>query len=149
MNGPRREDQEAVLRKLKGIQREFGYVPEEQIKQTARSLGLTISEVYGIATFYSFLSTKALGKYVIRICQSIPCCLKNAEMIIEAVSREIKIEPGQTTSDCRFSLELTNCIGACDLAPAMLINDEVYGHLTPEKIAELLRGLKDDAGYIS
>jgi NADH:ubiquinone oxidoreductase subunit E len=140
MNGVQREGQEEVLRKLKEIQREFGYVPEEKIKQTARSLGLTISEIYGIATFYSFLSTRPLGKYVIRICQSIPCCLKNAEMLIEAVSREIKIKPGQTTSDGRFSFELTNCIGACDMAPAMLINDEVYGHLTVEKVAELLTG---------
>ena len=141
MNGARREGHEEVLRKLKEIQEEFGYIPGSQIAGTARSFGMTVSEVYGIATFYSFLSTKPLGKYVIRICQSIPCCLKSAETLMDAVGKEIGIKPGQTTSDGKFSFELTNCIGACDMAPALLLNSKVYGHLTVEKVAELLRGI--------
>ncbi len=133
---------ENLLARLKDAQQEFGYVPEEVMAELARSCGLPVSEIYGMTTFYSFLSTRPLGKYVIRICKSIPCYLKDAEMIIEGVGREIGIAPGQTTSDKKFSLELTNCIGACDMAPAMLVNDQVYGHLTPGKIAEILKGFE-------
>jgi NADH:ubiquinone oxidoreductase subunit E len=83
-----------------------------------------------------------LGKNVIRICKSLPCYLKNAEMIIGSVQKVLGISPSETTPDGRFSFELTNCIGACDRAPAMLVNDEVHGHLTPDKIAEILRSYK-------
>ena len=131
-----------LLVKLKEAQRQYGYVSKEFMAETANSLQIPISEVYGVTTFYAFLSTRPLGKYVIRICKSIPCYLKNAEMIIDSVSHVIGIRPGQRTSDGKFSFELSNCIGACDMAPAMLLNDEVHGHLTPEKIAEILRECK-------
>ena len=135
-------ERENLLGKLKKAQKEFGYVPKEFIAETARALGLAIGEVYGLTTFYSFLSTRPLGRYVIRICKSIPCYLKNAGMIIDSVAHEIGITPGQTTADGKFSFELTNCIGACDLAPAMLVNHEVHGQLTPRKIAEILKACK-------
>ena len=135
-------ERENLLEKLKEVQNRLGHVPREFMAETARSLGLPIGEVYGVTTFYSFLSTRPLGKYVIRICKSIPCYLKNAEMIIDSVAQEIGIKPGQTTADRKFSFELTNCIGACDLAPAMLVNHEVYGPLTPGKIAEILKACK-------
>lgn len=127
-----------LLAHLKQGQQQYGYVPREFMAQTARSMQIPLSQVYGLATFYSFLSTQPLGKYVIRICKSIPCYLKHADMIIESVSRTIGIRPGETTPDRKFSFELTNCIGACDMAPAMLLNQEIHGHLTPEKIAEIL-----------
>lgn len=129
----------ALLAELKEAQRQNGYVSKEFMAQTARSMQIPISEVYGVTTFYSFLSTRPLGKYVIRICKSIPCYLKHAEMIIGSVSGVIGIRPGETTSDGKFSFELTNCIGACDMAPAMLLNQEVHGHLTPGKITEILK----------
>jgi len=135
-------ERENLLGRLKEAQKKFGCVPKEFMAETARSLGLPISEVFGTATFYSFLSTRPLGRNVIRICKSIPCYLKNAEMIIDSVAQEIGIKPGQTTADRKFSFELTNCIGACDLAPAMLVNHEVYGPLTPGKIAEILKACK-------
>jgi NADH-quinone oxidoreductase subunit E len=139
---PTGREREILLEKLKEAQKKFGYVSREFMAQTARSLGLPIGEVYGVTTFYSFLSTRPLGKYVIRICKSIPCYLKNADMIINSVALETGIRPGQTTADGKFSFELTNCIGACDLAPAMLVNHEVYGPLTPGKIAEILKACK-------
>jgi NADH-quinone oxidoreductase subunit E len=131
-----------LLAKLKEAQLQHGYVSREFMTQTARSLQIPLSEVYGVTTFYSFLSTRPLGKYVIRICKSIPCYLKHAEMIIDSVAHAIGIGPGQHTSDGKFSFELTNCIGACDMAPAMLLNQEVHGNLTPEKIAEILKACK-------
>ncbi len=110
-----------LLRRLKEAQERFGYVPRDFMAETARSLFLPVSEVYGLTTFYSFLSARPLGRHVIRICKSNPCFLRDAEMIIDGVVREIGILPGQTTADGKFSFELTNCIGACDIAPAMLV----------------------------
>lgn len=128
-----------LLAKLKTAQQQYGYISKEFMEKTARSMQIPLSEIYGVTTFYSFLATRPLGKYVIRVCKSIPCYLNHAEMIIESVSRAIGIRPGETAPDRKFSFELTNCIGACDMAPAMLINQEVHGNLTPEKIAEILK----------
>jgi NADH-quinone oxidoreductase subunit E len=131
-----------LLVRVEEAQRKAGCVSEGFIFETAQSLGLPVSEVYGVTTFYSFLSVQPLGRNVIRVCKSVPCYLKHAERIIQNVQRVLGILPGETTVDGRFSLELTNCIGACDQAPAMLINDEVHGHLTADKIAEILRSYK-------
>ena len=139
---PTGRERENLLRKLKEAQHEFGYVSQEFMAETAQSLGLPIGEIYGITTFYSFLSTRPWGRHVIRICKSIPCYLQNADMIVDTVANEIGIRPGQTTRDGKFSFQLTNCIGACDMAPAMLVNHNVHGHLTPSKIAEILKACK-------
>lgn len=131
-----------LLELLKGEQEKFGYIPGEFMARVAQSLGIPIGEVYGVATFYSFLTTKPLGRNVIRVCKSLPCYLKHSQMIIGAVEAEIGIKPGETTGDRRFSLELTNCIGACDKAPAMLVNNDVHGDLTPDKISQILNSYK-------
>ncbi len=134
------KDQGNLLVLLEETQNKSGYLSPELLTELAKNLGLTISDVYGVATFYSFLSTKTLGRNVIRVCQSLPCYLKNSQPIINCVEREIGIKPGETTTDGRFSFQLTNCIGACDKAPAMMINHDVYGDLTPGKIAKVLAG---------
>jgi len=112
---------EDLIVQLKEAQNKFGYVPEDVIAELAGSLDIPINDIYGVASFYSFLSTKPLGRNVIRICKSLPCYLKNCQTIIESVAKEIGIKPGETTADGRFSFQLTNCIGLCDRAPAMLI----------------------------
>ncbi len=133
------KERKSLLSMIKGEQEASGFVSDAAICGMAESLSLPVSDVYGVATFYSFVSTSALGRHVIRICKSVPCHLQDAEMIIKAIEETLSISPGETTSDGRFTFELTNCIGACDQAPAMLVNDAVYGHLTPEKISEILR----------
>ena len=138
----RSKDQESLLVLLEETQNKFGYLSRELLAELAKALGLPISDVYGVATFYSFLSTKPLGRNVIRVCKSLPCYLKNAQPIINCVEQEIGIKPGETTLDGRFSFQLTNCIGACDKAPAIMINHDVYGDLTPEKISQVLAGYK-------
>ncbi len=127
---------------LEEAQNKSGYLSAECLTEMAESLGLTVSDVYGVATFYSFLSTKPRGRNVIRICKSLPCFMENNQPIIETVEREIGIKPGETTPDGKFSFELTNCIGACDKAPAMMINHDVYGDLTPGKISRILKSCK-------
>ncbi len=127
---------------LKEAQAKDGYLSEKVMSDLAEALEMSKSDVFGVATFYSFLSTKPTGRNVIRICRSLPCYLKNYQAIVESVAGEIGIDPGETTADGRFTFELTNCIGACDKAPAMLINDEVHGNLTPEKISQILKTYK-------
>ena len=136
------KDRKSLLILLAETQSKFGYLSPESLAELAESLNLPISEVYGVATFYSFLSAKPQGRNVIRICRSIPCFLKNCQTIIESVEREIGIKPGETTPDGRFSFELTNCIGACDEAPAMMLNGEVHVNLTPGKISQILKACK-------
>jgi len=132
-------DRDILLGMIKAEQLNSGYVSEEFMVSVAKNLGLSVGEVYGVATFYSFISTKPLGKHVIRVCKSLPCCMQDAELVIAWITAELEINPGETTADGRFSFELTNCIGTCDVAPAMLIDDQVFGHLTREKISEILK----------
>lgn len=132
-------EHESLLVLLQRAQSRFGCVPEEFIAEVAQSLNIPVGEVYGVATFYSFLSTRPLGRNVIRICRSLPCYLKKSQMIIKSVEDKIGIKPGETTPDGKFSFELTNCIGACDGAPAVLINSDVHVNLTPRKISQILK----------
>ena len=132
-------EHESLLVLLQRAQSRFNCVPEEFITEVAQSLSIPVSEVYGVATFYSFLSTRPLGRNVIRICRSLPCYLKKSQMIIKSVEDKIGIKPGEATPDGKFSFELTNCIGACDGAPAMLINSDVHVNLTPRKISQILK----------
>ena len=128
-----------LLLLLEEAQNRFGYLSQEIMGKLAKSLGISISEVYGVATFYSFLYIKPQGRNVIRICKSLPCFLSNSDMIIKSVEQELGIKPGETTADGKFSFQLTNCIGACDRAPAIMINNEVYGDLTSKKISGILK----------
>lgn len=132
-------EREPLLAMIKEEQEKNGCVSQAAMTEMAASLGVSVGEVYGVTTFYSFLSTEALGRHVIRICKSVPCHLQDVEMLMECIQKDLGIGPGETTADRRFTFELTNCIGACDQAPAMLIGDEVYGDLTPEKIGEILK----------
>ncbi len=128
-----------LLPMIQKAQDKYRRVPAKFMAGTAEDLNLSLSEVYGVASFYSFLSTKLQGKNVIRVCKSVPCYLKGAQMILESIEDCLGIKPGETTRDKKFSLELTGCIGACDQAPAMMVNQDVYGNLTPAKISRILK----------
>jgi NADH:ubiquinone oxidoreductase subunit E len=138
-NNTRSQEKRDLLVLLEREQSRSGYLSKDTIAELAAALGLSIGEVYGVASFYSFLSVKPQGRNVIRVCQSLPCYLKNSQLIINSVRRELGIKPGETSADGRFSFELTNCIGACDRAPAMMVNDDVHVDLTPKKIAQILK----------
>jgi NADH:ubiquinone oxidoreductase subunit E len=109
------------------------------MRELAERLGISVSDVFGVASFYSFFSTRPLGRHVIRICRSVPCWLKDADSLTSQLQQELGINPGETTVDGRFSLELVNCIGACDQAPAMLVDDDVHGNLSLEKVKHILK----------
>ncbi len=110
--------------------------------EVAQTLNMSISDIYGVATFYSFLSSRPLGRNVIRVCKSLPCYIRSNNTLIKWIENEIGIKPGETTPDGRFSVQLANCIGACDGAPAMLINNDVHINLTPKNIRQILKTYK-------
>jgi NADH:ubiquinone oxidoreductase subunit E len=135
MGGGNRED---LLAALKRAQDHHRHLDQQVIKAVAESLEIPLSEAFGVASFYAFLFPSPQGKNIIRVCKSVPCYLKGSEMIIQSVKDAIGISPGETSGDGRFSFQLANCIGACDVAPAMLVNDDVHGDLTPARITEIL-----------
>lgn len=118
---------------------EFNYLDDETMVNVARELDISSADVYGTASFYTFLDTEERGKYVIRVCKTISCSMKGKNEILRTISDTLKITVGETTSDKRFSLLETNCIGWCHKAPAILINDTPYTELTSSKITEILQ----------
>ncbi len=137
-----REQERNILITLKDVQDRSGYISATDIEEIARSFNTSVSDVYGVATFYSFLRVNPKGRHVIRICRSLPCHLKEGEAVRKRLSEILGISPGETTPDGRFSLEVTNCIGACDTAPAMLVDDQVLGNLTTENVAGMLESYR-------
>jgi NADH-quinone oxidoreductase subunit E len=124
---------------LQAVQAEYRYLPEEILTFVATSLGISPARVFGVATFYSLFTLKPKGKYVIRVCDGTACHVKQSLRLHAAISKKLKLAEGKdTTSDMLFTLETVNCLGACGLAPAMVINDEVYGQLTPERATALV-----------
>jgi len=139
-------EKEALIPCLHAAQEKYGCLTEEVISFLAEGLKLPRVEVYSTASFYSMFTFEATGKYVIRVCESLPCYLKGSKQILDALSRELNIKPCQTTQDKKFTIEPVSCLGLCDRAPAMMINDEIYGNLTPEKVKEIIQELKKHAG---
>ena len=133
--GKRREN---LLPILQGIVEQDHYLTNEAMVQVAKELDISAAEVYGTASFYSFLDTEARGQYVIRVFKTISCDMKGKNSIIKTIEDILIIKVGETTQNKMFSLLETNCLGWCHKAPAMLINDEPYTELTPTLVKEIL-----------
>jgi NADH:ubiquinone oxidoreductase subunit E len=133
----RRRD--SLLPILQDLVVEHNFLTDETMINVAKELDISSAEVYGTASFYSFLDTEERGKYVIRVCKTISCSMKGKNEILHTITDTLKIKVGETTSDKRFSLLEANCIGWCHKAPAMLINDTPYTELTPSKVTEILQ----------
>ena len=131
---------DSLLPILQGIVEKYSYLTDKAMVEVAKELDISAAEVYGTASFYTFLDTKVRGKYVIRVCKTITCSIKGKGEIIQTLEDMLKIKVGETTSDMQFSLVETNCIGWCHKAPAMLINDTPYTELTTEKVVEIIKG---------
>jgi NADH-quinone oxidoreductase subunit E len=134
---PSAENLLSILHDLQDA-REQHYLTDPDLRIAAEYLHLPFSFVHGVATFYTMFSLTPRGKHIIRICQSPPCHLMGATTIGEELIRLLKVGFGQTTPDGLFSLEISSCLGVCGVAPAMMINDEVYGNLTPRRVQEIL-----------
>ncbi len=129
----------AILPCLEAVQQEVSYIPQEAITYLRRKLNVPAIDIYGVITFYGMLTIAKQGKYIIRVCNSLPCYLNGFQTIIKVLKDELKIKNGETTSDGKFTLEETACLGLCDKAPAMIINDGVYGNLTEKKVRNIIK----------
>jgi NADH-quinone oxidoreductase subunit E len=130
---------ESLMPILQAIVQKHNYLTDEAMVEVARELDISAAEVYGTASFYTFLDTQVKGKYIIRVCKTITCSMKGKSDIIHTLEEILKIKVGKTTSDKQFSLIETNCIGWCHKAPAILINELPYTELTTEKVSEIIK----------
>lgn len=133
---------DSLLPILQAIQKKYGYISDYAMQEIAIQLDIHPVEVYGVVTFYSFLSTEPKGKYIIRLCKTISCDLAGREAVAATIERELGLKFGQTSKDRLYTLEYCNCIGMCDQGPAMLINEKVCSRLTPTKVIDILEKLK-------
>lgn len=119
------------------------YLPTEDLEWVARYLNLTKADVYGVVKYYTMFSIKPRGRYIIHVCESPVCKLKESVTILSVLKNQLGVEPGQTTPDGLFTLELSQCLGQCDRAPAMTINGDVYGPLSVSTVREIIQEKKD------
>ena len=132
-----------ILQKTQEI---YGYIPIDAVYHIAERTGSTPAKVLGVATFYSQFRFQAVGKYLIMLCKGTACYVNGADRIAEAVKEELGIGDNETTADGLFSLSLVSCLGCCSLAPVMMINEETYGSLTPDKVKKILRDIREKEG---
>jgi NADH-quinone oxidoreductase subunit E len=130
---------ESLMPILQDIIIKHNYLTDEAMAEVAKELDISAAEVYGTASFYTFLDTQVRGKYVIRVCKTITCSMKGKSDIINTLEDMLKIKVGETTADGQFTLLETNCIGWCHKAPAILINEMPYIELTPEKVSQVIK----------
>jgi NADH-quinone oxidoreductase subunit E len=129
---------EELIMALHKAQNLFGYLPRKVQQKVAEGLGVSLSEVYGVITFYSFFSTVPKGRHSVKVCLGTACYVRGGQHTLGTVEKNLAIQVGGTTEDRRYSVDVVRCIGACGLAPAMLVDEDVYGRVKPTKIMEIL-----------
>lgn len=133
----------ALIPVLHEAQEVYGYLPMSVQKQIAEGLNVSLSEVYGVVTFYTQFSLKPKGKFKVSACMGTACYVKGSNLILDKLKEKLGVSVGDCTEDGKFSLDACRCIGACGLAPVIMINDDVYGRLTPDDIEKVLEKYKD------
>jgi NADH-quinone oxidoreductase subunit E len=123
---------------LQEVQREFGYLPEDALLTISRELKMPKAEIYGVATFYAQFHLKPRGRHIIRVCRGTACHVRGSLQILEKIKQTLGIDENETTEDLRFTLEPVACLGACGLAPVMMVDEDTHGRMTPDKIQSIL-----------
>jgi NADH:ubiquinone oxidoreductase subunit E len=132
----------ASIRVLQQVQGLVGYLPPQALKAVSNEMGIPLSELYGITSFYSFFSLVPKGKYVIQVCLGTSCYVKGAERLIKTLKKDYSLDSGGITSDGKFSMETVRCLGCCGLSPVMAIKEKVYGKVKPSQIKDILTSYK-------
>ncbi|NUO18794.1 NADH-quinone oxidoreductase subunit NuoE [bacterium] len=132
----------ALIPLLFEVQRELGWITPESEKWVADTLGVTQVRVREVITFYSMMRAEPAGKYIIQFCQNISCCLMGGEQLQHQIEKKLGIHPGETTSDGMFTLKCVECLGGCSWGPMMLVNEDQYFRLTPERVEQVIEGLR-------
>ena len=133
----------SVIPVLQQAQAIFGYLPQDVLVEIAEKLEVPISQIYGVVTFYAQFHLNPRGKNIVRVCQGTACHVRGGTKILDAVVHHLDINPGETTKDLNFTLETVACLGACGLAPVMMVNDTTHGRLTPDDIPGILDSYLD------
>lgn len=123
---------------LQEVQKEFGYLPEDALMVVSREMKIRPSELYGVATFYSQFHLNPRGRHIIRVCRGTACHVRGSLAILDRLKKTLQVEENGTTEDLRFTLEPVACLGACGLAPVMMVDEDTHGRLTPDKVMEIL-----------
>jgi len=131
---------------LSDIQKEYGYIPLDVQQIVSDRTGISVSEIYGVVTFYSFFSLKPKGKYIIGCCLGTACYVKGAQQVIDKFSEILGIAPGETTKDGMFTIDALRCIGACGIAPAVSINGKVYPKVEISQVPKIIKELRAEGG---
>lgn len=132
-------DKALLVDVLQDIQAEIGYLPREALVETSRGLGVPVSRVYSVATFFKAFSLTPRGRYLINVCLGTACHVRGADKVLVQIEQELKIKKGETTQDLKFTLETVNCVGACALGPMVMVGEDYHGEMTPEGIAAVLK----------
>jgi NADH-quinone oxidoreductase subunit E/NADP-reducing hydrogenase subunit HndA len=132
-----------LINVLHNCQSEFGYLPAEIQEVVAKGLNISVAKVYGVVTFYSFFSMIPKGKFPISICTGTACYVRGAENVLAEFKKQLKIEVGETSEDGKFSLSCLRCVGACGLAPVVLVGDKTYGRVSPDGVKDILKEYED------
>ena len=141
-----RDEKTPLMMILSDIQNEYGYIPLEVQELVSAKTGISVAEIYGVVTFYSFFSLEPKGKYIIGCCPGTACYVKGAQQVIDKFSEILKIKPGQTTADGLFTLDALRCIGACGIAPAVSISGQVYPKVSPDQVAGIIEAIRQKEG---
>jgi len=123
---------------LQSVQHVFGYVPKEAIEAISREMKMPTAEIYGVVTFYAQFHLKPRGRHIIRVCRGTACHVRGSLKLLDKVKEMLKVEENGTTEDLRYTLEPVACLGACGLAPVMMVDEETHGRLVPEKLQGIL-----------
>lgn len=134
-----KEKEGALIPALHKMQDIYGYLPEHALMLVSEELDIPITQIYGVASFYSLFSLEPKGKHVISVCLGTACYVKGSQNILERLSKELGVEEGNTTDNGKFTLQATRCIGACGLAPVIMIDEKAYGRLVPNDIPKILK----------
>jgi NADH-quinone oxidoreductase E subunit len=137
-----RFDSSSLIPLLQDAQEEYGYLSETMLQKIGDYVGLSLSQVYGVATFYNQFRLTPLGENLVSVCRGTACHVKNSANLLTAIENELGVEAGETTRDKKFTLETVSCIGACSIAPVISINGEFFGRLTPKDVPKILKPFK-------
>ncbi len=132
-----------LIKILHSAQTHFGYLPESVQREIAKRLKISVAKVYGVVTFYSFFTMTPKGRHAISVCMGTACYVRGAEKVLDELKKQLNIKVGGVTEDGKFSLDSLRCVGACGLAPVLLIGEKVYGRVEPGQVKEILESYTD------
>lgn len=132
------KEEASLIQILQDINRKYNWLPKEALELVSREINVPLAKVYGVASFYKALSLKERGKNIIKVCTGTACHIKGAPQIIDEIKRKKNINPGETSGDKKFTLETVNCVGACAMAPVLILNERYFGFAKPSEVEKIL-----------